>query len=83
MRESLRVIQHADHPEMIETTLRLGRIHCVECEGNRMASTVEGCDFGSPKIIGFHRPTQRHRFHDQRRKFRHPSADIETATASP
>ena len=62
MRESLRVIQHADHPEMIESALRFGRISRMEREGNRMAGTVEGCDFDSPEIIGFHCPTQLDRF---------------------
>ena len=72
MRESLRVIQHADYPEMVESALRFGRINRMEREGNRMARMVEGCDFDSPKIIGFHRPTQLHHFHHQSRKFRHP-----------
>jgi hypothetical protein len=48
-----------------------------------MAGMVEGCNFDSPEIIGFHSPTQLHHFHDQRRKFRHPGSNIETATASP
>jgi hypothetical protein len=48
-----------------------------------MAGTVEGYNFDSPEIIGLHGPTQLHLFHDQRRKFRHPGSDIETATASP
>ena len=81
MREPLRIIQHTDHPEMIESALRAGRISRMEREGNRVAGTVEGCDFGSPEIIGFHRPTQLHRFHDQSRKFRHPGTDVETAAA--
>ena len=82
MRKPLRVIQHADHPEMIESALRPGCINCMERERNRAAGTVEGCDFGSPKIIGFYRPTPLHRFHNQRRKLRDPRANVET-TATP
>jgi hypothetical protein len=81
MRESLRIIQHADHPEMIESALRAGCINRMEREGNRVAGTVEGCDFSSPEIIGLYRPIQLHRFHNQSRKFRHPGTDVETAAA--
>jgi len=41
----------------------------------------EGCDFRFPKIIGFYRSTQFHRFHNQCRKLRHSGTDIETAAA--
>jgi hypothetical protein len=81
MREPLRIIQHADHPEMIESALRASRINRMEHEGNRVAGTVEGCDLGSPKVIGFHRPTQLHRFHNQSGKLRNPGTDVETAAA--
>jgi len=79
MQEPLRIIQDAGHPEMIESALRAGRINRMEREGNRVAGTVESGDFGSPEIIGFHRPTQLHRFHHQSRKFRHPGTNVETA----
>jgi hypothetical protein len=39
----------------------------MEHEGNGVAGTVEGYDFGSPEIIGFHRPTEFHRLHNERR----------------
>jgi hypothetical protein len=81
MREPLGIIQHADHPKMIESTLRLSRINRIKHEGDRAANKVETCNFGFPKIIGFHRPIQFNRFHNQRRKFRHPGADVETAAA--
>src|SRR6185503_1646431 len=81
MWESLRIIQHADHPDMIESALRTGCINHMELERNRVAYTVEGCDFGSPKIIGFHRPAKLYRFHNQCRKLRHSGTDIETAAA--
>jgi hypothetical protein len=81
MRESLRIIQHADHPEMIESALRAGRINRMEREGDRVAGTVEGCDLCSPEIIGFHRPIQLHRFHNQSGKLRNPGTDEETAAA--
>ena len=82
MGEPFRIIQHADHPEMIELALRASRINRMEREGNRVAGKVEGCDFGSPKIIGFHRPTQLHRFHNQSGKFRHPGTNVEPAATS-
>ena len=63
MREPLRIIQHAGHPEMIESALCTGRINRMEREGNRVAGAVESGDFGSPEILGFHRPTQFHHFH--------------------
>jgi hypothetical protein len=79
MWEPLRIIQYADHPEMIESALRAGGINHMERERNRAADTVEGCNFGSPKIIGFYRPAKLHRFHNQCRKLRHSGTDIETA----
>jgi hypothetical protein len=66
---------------MIESALRAGCISRMEREGNRVAGTVEGCDFGFPEIIGFHRPTQLHRFHHQNRKFRHTGTHVEAAAA--
>ena len=81
MWESLRVIQHTDHPEMIESALRAGRINRMEREGDRATDTIEGCDFGLPKIMRFYRPAQFCRFHNQCRKFRHSGTDIETAPA--
>ena len=81
MREPLRIVQHADHPEMIELARCTGRISHMERERNQVADTVESCDFGSPKIIGLHRPTKLYRFHHQRRKLRHSGTDIETTPA--
>jgi hypothetical protein len=79
MWESLGIIQHTDHPEMIESALRASCINHMELERNRVADTVEGCDFGSPKVIGFYCPAKLYRFHNQRWEFRHSGADIETA----
>ena len=56
VREPLRVIEHADHPQMIEETLCSPCIDCTERHGKRSAGTVEGYDFGSPKIVGFYGP---------------------------
>ncbi len=81
MREPLRIIQHADHPKMVESALHAGRINGMERKGNRVAGTVENYDLGFPKIIGFHRPTQLHRFHNQSGKFRHPGTNVETAAS--
>ena len=83
MREPFRVIQYAGHPEMIESALRLGRIDCMECDGNRTAGIVERCDFGFPKIIRLHPPIQLYRFHNQRGKFRHPGADLRLTVPDP
>jgi hypothetical protein len=82
MRELLRVIEHADYPQMIEETLGPPCIDCTEHKRDRTAGTVEGDDFSSPKIVGFYRPIPLHRFHNQSRKLRHPGADVQ-ATAMP
>src|SRR6185503_20280847 len=66
---------------MIESACRADRISRIERERGRAAGTVESGDFGSPKIVGLHRPTQLHCFHHQRRKFRDSGADVETAAA--
>src|SRR5688572_26742567 len=81
MREPLRIIQHADHPKMIESALRTGRIIRMERDRHRAAGTVERCHFGPPEIVGLHRPTEFHRFHNQRRKFRYSGAHVETTSA--
>ena len=56
MREPLRVIEHADYPQMIEETLSPPCIDCTERNRDRAAGAVEGYDFSSPKIVGFYRP---------------------------
>ena len=82
IREPLRIIQYADHPEMIKSARRTGSINGMEREGNRVAGTVESNHLGFPEIIGFHSPTQLHGFHYESGKLRHPGTDVETA-ASP
>jgi hypothetical protein len=77
VRESLRIIEHTHHPEMIETSLGLRRIKTPEANRQRLAGPINGGDLGSAEIKRFYVTLEVKGFHEERWELRDTGSHIE------